>query len=231
MNVPPLHKSLRKSAAGGFPPVRPVVNPEKRALVLLAFVPVMVFVLLAAMGLRHDAATLGPMMTWGPLVLQTGLGLLLVATGLVLTIPGRATGRGLPLSLLATGLLAFLSQTFATHSVSAGPAATPTTTAPGSACMAVETLVGIASLTLVVVLARSLSPSRVLWPCVLAAAGTGLIGEGIYRLHCSISDPAHVLLWHGGSILVLIAAASTAGKVWERTESRRMAERIARRRS
>lgn len=230
MTAPRIHEGLRKDVLADLAPVRPVVNPERRALVLLAWVPLMVFLILTGMGLRKDASALGPAMLWGPLVLQTALGLALVATALVLSIPGRAGGRRWPFSLLVAGILVFLSQTFLTYSLSAGPLGSRPLSF-GSGCLAVETVVGLTSLALMLILARTLAPSRVLWPCVLAAAGAGLMAEGVYRLHCGISDPRHVLLWHGGSVLVLILVAFAAGKAWEAAQRRRMVERIARRRS
>ena len=49
-----------------------------------------------------------------------------------------------------------------------------------------------------------------------AGIGGGLLSEGIYRLHCGLSHPAHIVVWHTSAILVMGLLGVLAGIWWEK---------------
>ena len=59
---------------------------------------------------------------------------------------------------------------------------------------------------------------------LLAGIGGGLVSEGVYRLHCGMSHPAHVLPWHTGAVLVMGLLGFIAGMWWERRQLQRWQE-------
>jgi hypothetical protein len=59
---------------------------------------------------------------------------------------------------------------------------------------------------------------------LLAGIGGGLVSEGVYRLHCGVSHPAHVVGWHTTAVLVMGLLGLLAGMWWERHQLRRWRE-------
>jgi len=67
--------------------------------------------------------------------------------------------------------------------------------------------------------ARAL-PARPWLAGAIYGLGAGLIADSGTRLFCWVSDPAHVLVAHGGSILFLAVLGGLAAAVIERTRAR-----------
>jgi hypothetical protein len=165
-------------------------------------------------------------MTWGPLILEVALGLVLVALALAESVPARGPARGPLAATLGTAALAFVAQVLLTRSASAGVTVANPLVTHGFDCFALQVLVGLPALVLVALLVVRAAPLRAAWAGVLGGAGAGLLADGIYHLHCPITDLRHVLLWHGAAVLFLSLLGLTAGVAWERNERRRMAERL-----
>ena len=53
---------------------------------------------------------------------------------------------------------------------------------------------------------------------LLAGIGGGLVSESVYRLSCGMSNPAHIVPWHTGAILVMGLFGLIAGMWWERRQ-------------
>jgi len=103
-------------------------------------------------------------------------------------------------------------------------------TSHGLSCFGFEVLLGVPALILVAILVVRAAPLRAARAGVLGGAGAGLVAEGIYRLHCPITDLRHVLIWHGAAIVALALAGAVAGLAWERAQRGRLAARPAPRR-
>jgi hypothetical protein len=98
----------------------------------------------------------------------------------------------------------------------------------GPACFAVDALLGLSAFAVAAVLVRRARPLRAALPLTLAGLGTGLMVEGVYRLHCGISDLRHVGVWHGGAVAAVVLAGLMAGWWQERRTEREMEERLLR---
>ena len=80
---------LREVIAAELKPVRPLLAPWKRVLVVGILGVVLLVAVPAWYAMRSDAAALGASLTWGASLLQAGLGLGLAFVALRLVVPGR----------------------------------------------------------------------------------------------------------------------------------------------
>jgi hypothetical protein len=218
---------LRRAVAADLRPVRSLVSPARRMLVTAAWVPLAIVLVLAFLGLRSDAQQLGWPMTWGPLIVEAALSLVLIALALAEAVPARSPARGRLAGTLGVAVLVFVAQALLTRSASAGVAVENPFVTHGFQCFALQVLLGVPALLLVALLVVRAAPLRAAWAGVLGGAGAGLLADGIYRLHCPITDLRHVLPWHGAAVLILSLVGLTGGAAWERHQRRRMAERLA----
>src|SRR5207302_10780276 len=79
-------------------------------------------------------------------------------------------------------------------------------------CFERSTAVGIPAIIVATLLAAPTLPIR---PSVVGALygfGSGLFADAGWRLFCNVSEPAHVLLAHGGAILALTIVGAAAGR-------------------
>jgi len=225
--IPRLPDELRRAVTVDLRPVRSLVSPARRMLAPAAWVPLAIVLVLAFLGPRVDAPVLGWPMTWGPLILEAAIGLALVALALAESVPARGRARGLLAATLGAAALAFVAQALLTRNVSAGvPVENPLVT-HGFDCFALQAAVGFPALVVVALLVARAAPLCGAWAGLLGGAGAGLVSEGIYHLHCPITDLRHVLLWHGAAVLFLALVGLAAGIAWEWRQRRRMGERLA----
>ena len=223
-----LPDELRRAVAADLSPVKPLASPSRRALAVAAWIPLAALLVLAALGLRHDAALLGGLLTWGTTILEAVLGLVLVVLAFSAAVPGGGASRERAAIALLVAALALGNQAWLTRAASAGAAVPDPWISKGPACFALTTLLGLSALSIIAALIFRATPQRAALACLLGGAGAGLMAEGVYHLHCGITDLRHVLLWHGGAAVVLTVVALAAGLAWERRESARMAGRLAR---
>jgi hypothetical protein len=207
--------------------VRPLAAPARRALVLLAWAPVAVALLVATGPPRPDAAALGWLLSWGVVLAELAAGAGLVTLALGEAVPGRGAGRQAGLTALAGAGALFVILAVLVRGASAGvPVPNPLVT-HGPACLTLSGLVGLTALAVVAVLIFRSAPLRVSFAGLLAGAGTGLMATGVYHLDCPVTHLAHVLVWHGGAVALLALIGLGLGLGLERLEERRMSRRLA----
>ena len=223
--APPLPDRLRRAVAAGFEPVRPLPPASRRVLWAAAWVPVAALVSAVVLGLRGDGAALGEPLQWGVSLVEAALGLVLVARALSTAIAGRGASVEGSAAALVLSALAFGTQASLSHASSPDPALPNAWLSTGPVCFVLMALLGLPLLAILFALLRRAAPLRVAFAGLLGGAGAGLIAEGAYRLHCGVTDLRHVLVWHGGAILVLVLAAWGAGLWWERRSGARLAVR------
>jgi hypothetical protein len=194
---------LRARVAADLRPVRPLLAPWQRTLVL---VPAAVLAWAAApglLGIRGDIDAIGPLLAWGGSVVQLAIAFALIAAALHEAIPGQAVARSAARLLVAAGALVTILLAIATHAVSPEPAARAETFGAWFYCWEGAVLAGAPLvLLLAVLLARGL-PMRPGLAGALAGMGAGSAVDGGWRLFCNYSNPAHVVGSHGGAVLAL----------------------------
>ncbi|MBZ5589165.1 MAG: NrsF family protein [Acidobacteriia bacterium] len=226
-DVPRPSDELRRAVAADLRPVRSLASPARRMLVAALWVPLAIALVLEFLGRRVDAPVLGWPMIWGPLVLEAALGLVLVALALAESVPARAPARGQSFAALGAAVLAFVAQVLLTRGASPGVTVGNPLVTHGLNCFALEVVVGLPALLLVALLVVRAAPLRAVRAGGLGGAGVGFLADGVYHLHCPITDLRHVLPWHGAAVLLLTLAGLAAGMAWERNQRRQMAERLA----
>ena len=88
-------------------------------------------------------------------------------------------------------------------------------------------LIGLTALAVVAVLILRATPLRASFAGLLAGAGTGLMAAGVHHLDCPVTHLAHVLVWHGGGIVVLALLGAGFGLALESLQRKRMETRLA----
>jgi hypothetical protein len=211
-----LPDELRARVTTDLRPVRPLLRPWQRAILL---VPAAALVWAAApgvLGVRGDLGSMGPLLAWGGSVLQLVVAAVIIAGALREAVPGEQLSRPFATMLLAAGFLMTVLLAVATNAVSPEPVARSETWFAWWFCWEGAVRAGAPLvLLLAVLLARGL-PMRPGLAGALSGMGAGTAVDGGWRLYCGYSNPTHVVLSHGGAVLALtvagVAIAVTVGR-------------------
>ena len=202
--------ALRAAIARDLQPVKPLAAPWTRALVVAPVAVTLLFASMLLFGLRRDAPTLGPWLTWTASTGQMLLGLALIVAALREAVPGTTLSRRALGALFGTAAIALLSITFMTWTVS------PTTIAPGivryvwSVCVAGGVLSALPVLAVSGWLAARAFPLRPRIAGAVYGLGAGLIADAGWRLFCHFSEPSHVLGAHALAVGLTAVIGSAA---------------------
>jgi hypothetical protein len=206
--------ALLEAVRADFRPVRPLAAPWRRTMMLAP--AGFLFAVLSPLfwGLRQNFSALTPSLSWGLSFLQVVIGLVVVGAALHEAVPGR-TLSGRALAAIVGGAIALeVAVTLYTALM------VPTVVPPGAwirfawECWFMAGLSGAPVLAAAAWLAARALPARPWLAGGIYGLGAGLIADSGTRLFCWVSEPAHVLVAHGGSILALAAlGALTAAAV------------------
>ncbi len=216
MDHPPVPETLRAAVANDLEPVKPLSAPWRGALLVATVGLVVVAGASLVRPLRGDLAVLSPTLVWGSLILQLVVGALLIGLSLRESIPGSGVALKVALSAIGLGYLTHLAVALATWmAVPVSPTGTPQC---GVACMEHEVFFALPAFALVCLLILRALPMRAPMAGALAGAGTGLVADGGVHLFCPISGLHHVLVWHGGGFLAMVAIGTVLGLLWKRLQ-------------
>jgi hypothetical protein len=218
----PVPAALMRAVLADHRPVRPLAPPWRRALGLLPLGTLVVVSAPLYWGWRINLAELGPLLAWGLSGLQALVGMAIVGAGLREAVPGRSlTRRALLLTLGAAALVEVGITLVTARSV-------PVVVPPGVwiryawECLGMAALVGVPVLAAAGWLAARALPTRPALAGGLYGLGAGVVADAGVRLFCWVSEPAHVLLSHGGAILGLAAIGALAAVVVDRARARQL---------
>ncbi len=210
--------ALRQAVERDLDPVRALPAPWARAgrlvplaLALLVGVPWM-------LGLRRDASALGPWWAWGTSAAQVIVGIMLMGLAMREAVPGRNLSRGVIALAFTGGLGVLVVVSLATFAVS------PTTAPPAlrmpyfSYCLRHSALLGAPGVIVAGLLAARALPVRPWVAGGIYGLGGGLMADAGWRLFCNVSSPSHVLVAHGGAVLLMVALgmATATSAEWAR---------------
>ncbi|HYE84756.1 MAG TPA: NrsF family protein [Vicinamibacterales bacterium] len=189
-------------------PVRPLLPPMRRVWLLMPL-----GILLAASGPlisggRGDLSNYAPLLTYGALVLQSMLGLWLLALGFREAVPGRSVSTPvLAVAAMLTGVMV-ASITLLTN------AASPTVTPAGREwrdwieCVMWPATLGAPFMIAATLMAIRAFPTRPAIAGGLCGLSAGVLSEAGWRLSCWISDPLHIVESHGLAMIALTAGGA-----------------------
>lgn len=207
---------VRDEISRTLEPVTPLRPAWMSALVAIPVALFLLSLVLVVYGLRSDAATIGGWALWGPASLMVGAAYAVLMLALVQRAPESTVSRmwWVALPLLAIGLQ--LGGSYWTLAHSGLPGAVSWRTE--AMCFGRITALGVPPVILVLWLLSRGLPLRPKVAGLLAGIGGGLVSEGVYRLSCGMSTPAHIVPWHTGAILVMGLFGLIAGMWWERRQ-------------
>jgi hypothetical protein len=210
---------LLGAIAQGLQPVRPLPPPSRRARVVAVVAVALLALTVAVLRIRGDAHELGLTLSWGATLVELAAGLVLAVVALRSAVPGRG-----PTTVRAAGLAAgaFVVQVAVGVATWAARGMPEGTFPPRTmVCLVMEISLGLPALLVTVALIARAYTVRPRLTGVLAGTGAGILADGLQHLHCPISDLQHVLVWHGGGMVLLVLFGWCAGVLVERLRDRR----------
>jgi hypothetical protein len=87
----------------------------------------------------------------------------------------------------------------------------------GIACLLGIGMLGILALLFGFFLVRAGLPIRARSAGLLLGLGGGLAAEAAWRLHCPFSSWNHILVFHSGSIVIIVGVGMLLGWLWKRS--------------
>jgi Smr domain/Negative regulator of sigma F len=200
-------------------PVRPLPAPWRRTL---ALAPIGVALAIASplvWGFRENFDRMGPGAAWGLMGVQVMVGLWIVGASLREAVPGRTLSREALLASVSAAVVVELGVTFATS------IRVPTVVPPGVwpryawECFGMAASSGAPILIACGLLAARALPERPAVTGALYGLGAGLVADSGVRFFCWITEPAHVLVAHGGAVIALAATGAAAAVLVDRSRS------------
>jgi hypothetical protein len=230
MSDPRIPVVLRERVEQDLSPVRPLASPERRTLVLVPLGVLLLVGVPLAWGWRENFGLLvssrwGPAMAWGLSAVQTLTGLLVVSAGLREAVPGRTLPASRIAAIIGLAIVVVTGVTWMTDLVA--PAVSPPGTWARFAweCTGTAVVSALPGLAIVAWLASRALPPRPAVAGAIYGLGAGLLADSGVRLFCWVSEPSHVLVSHGGAILIMMALGVIASVTVERIRAVRRRSR------
>ena len=200
-------------------PVKPAPLPSRLAMRLAPFA-VAISSLILLIGIRKDAAVLGPFLTWGASITQFSLAIMLTWIAARESTPARRLPTNLVwLAIVATALVV-VGASLWTFAVS--PLAKPLRVSPlvmGLGCGIGGTVAGTLLVVSFTFFFRRSLVARPGLAGALYGAGAGVAVNAGWRLACPLSTPGHAIGAHGSAIVATaligaFAARQLSKRVW-----------------
>ena len=202
-------------------PVRPLLSPTRRALLLVPVGLALLVAMPAFWGWRRNLATLGVTASWGLSALEALTGLLIVGLALREAVPGRELSRRAIIAIVGCGVLLFVGLALVSARLAPVPVGEGIWLRQAWGCLSMSATWSIPALAIASWFAGRAVPTRPALAGGICGLGAGLMADSGLRLSCGVSAPSHVLAAHGAAILFLTAAGAGAAAVVDRIRARR----------
>ncbi len=217
-------EALTRAIAQDLRPVRPSPQPLRLALRMVPLALLVSSLILLAIGPRHDAGILGPLLTWGASAVQFVLAIALVWIAAHESIPVGRLPRHIVYSAAVAASLVVVFVSLLTFSTS--PANEPLLRVPpqineilraspwimGFACGIGSTLAGGILVLFFSWVFRNSLATRPTVAGALYGAGAGLAINAGWRIACPVSTPWHALGAHGAAIIATVILGALIGR-------------------
>jgi hypothetical protein len=212
---------LLDAIRGNLEPVRPLLSPARRAILLLPVGLALLVAMPAFWGWRHNLATLGVAASWGFSAFEALTGLLIVGLALREAVPGRELSRLAIFAIVGCGALLFVGLALASELLAPVPFRKGVWLREVWGCLSMSAIWSVPALAVASWLAARAVPTRPAVAGAICGLGAGLMADSGLRLSCGVSTPAHVLVGHGAAIVLLVSAGAGAAIVIDRFRGRR----------
>jgi hypothetical protein len=205
------HQRIRQVVAGDLKPVRPLLSPGRRLLLLIP-IAIVAAAYSPAMATRGDLGRLGIWAAWGLSAVQWTIGLLILGVALRYAVPGRGISRRFLIATLAAAPATILTVTAITYAIE--PSGVP----PGMAfafwwyCVRGPMIIAAPMLLVASVLAMRAYPTRPALVGALCGLAAGVLADSGWRLFCEVSSPSHILTSHSLAIVLMAGIGAGASR-------------------
>jgi hypothetical protein len=207
-------EALLEAIARDLRPVQPSPRPFRLALRMAPLALMVSPALLLLIGIRSDQKVLGPLLTWGASIAQFGFAIVLVWVAAHESTPAGRLPRNVVYLVAITTSLFAVTLTWLTFSIS--PTRGDSGVSPwamGLPCGISSTLAGGILVGLFSWVYRTSLAARPAVAGALYGAGAGVAINAGWRLACPISDPWHVLGFHGSAVVVITLLGALVGRI------------------
>lgn len=216
--------ALLRVIAQDLKPVRPSPRPLQIAFRMTPIALLVSLVILLAIGIRHDSAILGPVLTWGASAAQLMFAIVLVWIAAHESMPAGRLPRQAVYATAAAGCFLVVFITLLTFWAS--PASEPVLRVPawineklrvspwimGFACGIGSTLAGGILVLFFSWIFRNSLAVRPIEAGALYGAGAGLAINASWRIVCPVSLPWHSLGSHGAAMIATVVLGALIGR-------------------
>ena len=206
-----LYKQIRDKMEDDFAPVKALREPWKRALWIFPLALLLSVAVLALFHLRPDVSNFHPLELYGFILLQVAACYVLLRAVLKTGVPGSFPSLSCLALTGATAAAVFLIASLVHHRASPGHPGIGQELSMGAACISIVGLMGVSSLVGGFFLGRYGLTLRARTAGLLLGLCGGLAAEAVWRLHCPFTSWSHVLVFHGGAVLILAFAGAVFG--------------------
>lgn len=218
-----LPAALASHVRANLSPVRPLASPTRRLLALLPLAAILLLGPPFYYEWRANLALLPGWTSWGLSIFESLAGAALLGLALREAVPGLAVRARWMWLAFAGAAAVFTTVSLVTASVLPTPLRDPSSWARlGWECVQMELVFAVPALVITGWLVARALPTR---PALTGAAyglAVGLMTDAGVRLFCWIDSPSHVLVSHGGAILLGVVGSAAVAAIVERIKYRRL---------
>jgi hypothetical protein len=216
VHLPP---AFRSAIDADMRPVRPLATPGRRALALLPLGIALLIGMPAFWVWSRHITVLAPWSWWSLSPLETATGLVVLATAFRESVPGRELSGIALLALVAAAWGVFLAINL--PSAVAVDVSSETVVRWIRDCITMTTTFSVPALVIPAWLVSRALPNRPAVTGALCGLGVGLMSDAGLSALCWNGEYVHVLVAHGGAIVMLMALGAASAVAVERRKVRR----------
>jgi len=217
MSQTPVPAALLSVVKHDLNPIRPLANPTFRALALLP-IGLMLLAGMPAFWRWQAHVKVAPWTSWGLSALEMGLSLIILAAGFREAVPGRELSSRKLCALIFVACAGFMF--FNSGTQIPAPAAAHVWMHWLWECLYMTISFSIPALVAPAWLVARALPNRPALTGALCGLGVGLMADAGLRLICWDAGFAHLIVAHGGAIVLLVTLGATCATIVERVKSR-----------
>ena len=205
--------ALRQIVAGDLDPVRPLLPPSRRALLLAPLALATVIAIPSLNFYRPDLLEIGVLRIWTLSMVEAVGGLFLIGLAMRESIPGRNLSAGATWLALVGGLaLPVVLYLLAADRFDVGPSARALPMV-SAICFRTSAAAAIPALIVATALVARALPLRPGVAGGFYGLGCGVIADAGMRLFCEFTIPAHVISAHFGAIVASMLAGALIARL------------------
>lgn len=213
------HKALddiRDRLRADLKPVRPLQSERLCLGAMSVFILVAFALLLALFGLRPDRDELGTFLLWGPSVLQVMLAMIALGLAMRESFPGRSSSSSVLWAAAGAGLACHIATTFGVSKQIVANVPEATRLAVDLRGFGLELCLGVPMVLIAFWIAQRGFTARTSRLGLMIGLGAAFAADALWRMFCSITDPAHVFVSHTLAIAVIAIVGWCLAEWWRR---------------